>query len=278
MKVKKNLNIFNVTNRADPLLDELYCQPAGVGKENFPENYLDCKSGDNIMDKDPYYAEYVFHYWFWKNQLKNYDEDSWVGFCQYRRYWLKENCEPNLIITRENLKNNILSSIPLAWTNHDSVIAKRIYVDNPKFMKFIKKGFKNFIKDPTIIFDRKKQNVKLHFDMFHGYGKLDKAIDLLDIKERDNFREYVNKNTFFNPHHMVISHPKIMNEWFRSVFSWFLKCEDVFVFKNLLGYEKRFYGYLGERYLSYWFNKYTSPIEWPWVFVDMNNGKRTDVK
>ena len=23
-------------------------------------------------------------------------------------------------------------------------------------------------------------------------------------------------------------------------------------------------------------NKYTTPIEWPWAFVDMNNGKRTD--
>ena len=33
---------------------------------------------------------------------------------------------------------------------------------------------------------------------------------------------------------------------------------------------------MAERYLSFWFNKYTTPIEWPWAFVDMNNGKRTD--
>ena len=48
-------------------------------------------------------------------------------------------------------------------------------------------------------------------------------------------------------------------------------------FKNLTGYEKRLYGYIGERYLSYWFNKYTNPIEWDWVFVDMNKGKRTNI-
>ena len=113
--------------------------------------------------------------------------------------------------------------------------------------------------------------------MSHGYGKLDKAIDLLDKKERDDFREYVNTYTFFNPNHMFISKPKIITEWFKSVFEWLLKCEEVFIFKNLTGYEKRLYGYLGERYLSYWFNKYTNTIEWPWTFVDMNKGKRTDV-
>ena len=60
------LKIFNVTNRADPLLEELYCVPAAVGKDKFPKNYLECKSGDNIFHKDPYYAEYIFQYWFWK--------------------------------------------------------------------------------------------------------------------------------------------------------------------------------------------------------------------
>ena len=272
-----NLKIFNVTNRVDPLLDELYCQPAGVGKDKFPDNYLECKSGDNIFHKDPHYAEYVFHYWFWKNQLKNYDENSWIGFCQYRRYWLKEDYDKNITINRENLKDNVLNAIPLSWKNYDAVIAKKIYVDNPKFMKIVKRGFRNFIKDPSILFNNQKQTVKLHFDMFHGYGMLDKAIDLMNNNDRDNFREYFNKSRSFNPHHMFITHPKIMNEWFKSVFEWLFRCEEKFGFNSLSGYETRLYGYLAERYLSYWFNKYTNPIEWEWAFVDMNNGKRTDV-
>tara|TARA_B100000767_G_scaffold5210_1_gene4938 strand:+ start:412 stop:1242 length:831 start_codon:yes stop_codon:yes gene_type:complete len=275
--MKNNLHIFNVTNKADSLLEDLYCEPAGVGPNIFPDHYTDCKVGENIQHKDPYYAEYVFHYWFWKNQLMDYDNDTWLGFCQYRRYWLKENFDENLLITRDNLKDNVLNSIPSVWSNYDAVVAKRVYVNNPKFMKLIKRGYRNILNDPTVIFDKKKHNVKLHFDMSHGYGKLDKAIDLLDRKERDDFREYVNKNTFFNPNHMFISHPKIMNEWFKSVFDWLLKCEDIFIFKDLQGYEKRLYGYFAERYLSYWFNKYTNTIEWPWLFVDMNNGKRTDV-
>ena len=50
----------------------------------------------------------------------------------------------------------------------------------------------------------------------------------------------------------------------------------MFSFKSLSEYDKGLYGYLAERYLSFWFNKYITPIEWPWAFVDMNNGKRTD--
>jgi len=271
------LKIFNVTNRADPLLDELYCEPAGVGKDIFPKNYLECKSGDNIYHKDPHYAEYVFHYWFWKNKLIDYDENSWLGFCQYRRYWLREGCDKNISISRKNLKENVLNTVPSSWKNYDAVIAKRINVGNPKFIKLVKKGFRNYIKDPSILFNKKKQTVKLHFDMFHGYGILDQAIDLLIEKDRDNFREYVNTNKFFNPHHMFITHPKIMNEWFNNVFNWLFKCEEKFGFDRLSGYETRLYGYLAERYLSYWFNKYTNAIEWDWVFVDMNKGKRTDV-
>ena len=78
----QKLSIFNVTNRPDPLLRNCIAFQPG-GKNNFPNNYLSIKSGDNIFHKDPYFAEYVFHYWFWKNMLKNFEDSSWIGFCQY---------------------------------------------------------------------------------------------------------------------------------------------------------------------------------------------------
>ena len=34
--------------------------------------------------------------------------------------------------------------------------------------------------------------------MHHGYGNLDKAIDVLDKKERNDFREFTRSNTYFN--------------------------------------------------------------------------------
>ena len=80
------------------------------------------------------YGEYSFYYWFWKNKLMDYDKDTWLGFCQYRRYWLKESSDQNLTITRDNLKENILRSVPSAWNSYDAVVAKRTYVSNPKFI------------------------------------------------------------------------------------------------------------------------------------------------
>ena len=45
------LNIFNVTNKADPLLDDLFCEPAGVGLNSFPDHYLNSKTGKNIQNQ-----------------------------------------------------------------------------------------------------------------------------------------------------------------------------------------------------------------------------------
>ena len=47
-------------------------------------------------------------YWIWKNELKNYKNDQWIGICHYRRFWLKENHEKR--INFNNLRNNLLKN------------------------------------------------------------------------------------------------------------------------------------------------------------------------
>ena len=40
---------------------------------------------------------------------------------------------------------------------------------------------------------------------------------------------------------------------------------------NLEGYGKmRMYTFLAERYLSFWFKKYTNYLEWPVIYYDIN--------
>jgi hypothetical protein len=78
------------------------------------------------------------------------------------------------------------------------------------------------------------------------------------------FRKFVNTSTSFNPHIMFIAKPTIAKKWFSKLFSWLFRCEKVFGFHNLSGYDTtRLYAYLAERYLSFWFKKYTKYIEWP---------------
>ena len=163
-----NLKIFCVTNLPSSKLEKLNLTLAGVGKNDFSNNYINCKNGDNIEFKEQYYSELTFHYWFWKNKLKEYSDHIWIGFCQKRRFWLKDN---NLNIKNfEDLNNNILRKVPGEWEKFDAILCDPIPVSPAKKIKIIKRGWKNILKDPEIFFNKNKQTIKLHFDMHHGHG------------------------------------------------------------------------------------------------------------
>ena len=54
-------------------------------------------------------------------------------------------------------------------------------------------------QDPSILFNKNKHSIKLHFDMFHGYGKSDQAINVMKKKDREEFMiESGIKNTGLN--------------------------------------------------------------------------------
>ena len=118
---------------------------------------------------------------------------------------------------------------------------------------------------------KKKRNIKFHFDVFHGDGNLDLAIDLLDEKNRDEFRNFVNSKTSFNPHNMFICKNKdILKNYYDALFPWLERCEKEFGFRKLKGYDQqRLYAYLAERYLSYWFKRHTKFKELPWTIVEI---------
>ena len=266
-----NLEIFCFTHIPLDDLENLGYKMAGIRRNEFPAQYITSDIGENIIEKEKYYSEYVFHYWFWKNKLKSYEDTIWIGFCQKRRFWLQKkiSTKPKNFT---DLNKVVLKEVPTEWNEYDAVIQPPMSLKEKK-MVMIKRGYRSLIKDPEIFFNEKKHTIKLHFDMHHGYGNLDKAIDLMNINDREDFREYVNTQNSFSPNNMFIAKKEIADKWFGDVFPWLFKCEEVLGFKNLKGYETRIYAYLAERYLSFWFKKYTSSIEWPWAFVDLSELK-----
>ena len=62
-------------------------EPVGLGDKYFSDNWIRDNEGENISYKNKYYGEYTFHYWFWKNKIKEIDDKTWIGFCAYRRFW-----------------------------------------------------------------------------------------------------------------------------------------------------------------------------------------------
>ena len=67
---------------------------------------------------------------------------------------------------------------------------------------------------------------------------------------------------------MFMCKKEFLKKYYESIFPWLEKCENLFGF-DLEGYGmKRIYGFLAERYLSYWFSKYCRVKEVPILFKD----------
>jgi len=262
-----SLKIYCVTNKPLKNLENSELLLAGVGQHEFTKNYIIPNNQKNIFYKEKYYSELTFHYWYWKNLLAK-ESSQWVGFCQKRRFWIKEQ-SVGLNINSSNLKDHLLINVEKDWNVINSIICNPINVSGAKKIKLIKKGWRHIIKNPKILLGNSNETIKIHFDMHHGHGNLDKAINLLNKTDREDFKKYVNKYSLFNPHIMLIAKPEILDLWFNSLFKWLEDCEEVFGFEKLEGYETtRIYAYLAERYLSFWFKKYTKYKEHPWVFID----------
>ena len=268
-----NLDMYCITDKKLNYLEKLPFNLGAVGYDNFDQRYISSNSLENIYHKEKYYSELTFHYWFWKNKLK-YTQDKWVGFCQKRRFWIDPKADLDKI-NEENYFNNLLLNIENKYKDHESIICNPIKVSGVKKMKILKRGWRNFFKEPSIFFNEDKQSILLHFDMHHGYKNLEKAIDLLSQHDRLEFYEYVEKRNFFNPNIMFIAKPHIAKKWFDELFPWLERCEKIFGFDNLKGYDTtRLYAYLAERYLSFWFKKYTKYLEFPYFTLKLRRDGR----
>ena len=83
------IKIYCVTDKPLNFLENSSLLLAGVGKNSFSDRYINSKINNPILQKEKYYSELTFHYWYWKNLLPN-ENNEWVGFCQKRRFWIKK--------------------------------------------------------------------------------------------------------------------------------------------------------------------------------------------
>ena len=247
-------------------IEDLGYIPVGLGNKQFSNSWLRDNTGENISNKNLHYGEYTFHYWFWKNKMHEIDDNTWVGFCAYRRFWGNTSSTTEIFN-----KNDFLTTVPKIWNESSVILGQNIYMDGWTVSKIFKHGLKSFIMNPKF-FLKKNWNLKLHFDSFHGYGNLEKAIELLDKTERLDFKQYMENNICYNSGNMFICKSKnLMNRYYESIFPWLKRCEDLFGFKKQDEYgAQRIYAFLAERYLPYWFNKYAKVTIWPIIFYNLN--------
>ena len=272
----KNLKIFCITLNPKHLnlIKKIGYEAVGLGEANYTSEWLQDKFGNSISYKNPNYGEYTFHYWLWKN--KKIDLNCWVGFCQYRKFWLKNKESYNLTLNLNKFdifNELLLKEISEEYNDTDVILTEEFYVNKFKLSKFIKHNLTNMIKNPELFLNKNKRTIKFHFDMWHGKGNLEKAIQKLPIKEKSDFNDFVNSEVSFNSQNMFICKDKnLLFSYYDSLFPWLEECEKIFGFDKLGSYGlKRIYGFLAERYCSYWFKKYSKIKTMPYFFKDIND-------
>jgi len=267
----KNLKMFCISLEPNHynFVKNLGYIPVGLGDKNFDDGWFRDKSGINISKKNKNYGEYTYHYWIWKNYLDKLN-DEWIGFCQYRKFWSLKKYKTE-DINFNSLNSQVLKEIPNKFDEYESILGEPIFINQFRATKFIKKGLKFFVKKPLSIFSKKKRNINFHFDFMHGENNLNKAINLLEHQNQNDFRKFVNTEVSFNPHNMFICRSKQkLKDYYEALFPWLEKCEKLFGFENLKGFGKiRIYTFLAERFMPYWFRKNTKCITLPIIFYDI---------
>ena len=135
----KNISFFCLTLNPDhkEMIEKLSLIPVGLGEKKFSSNFFSDKDGLSISEKNPFYGEYTFHYWLWKNYLDKI-QTPWVGFCQYRKFFVK-NKIINKNIEFSELKDQLFLRIDEKEKDFDCILGSKFSVQNYKlsFLKII---------------------------------------------------------------------------------------------------------------------------------------------
>ena len=198
-------------------MDKINYQPVGLGSGNFPKNWITDRTGDNISKKNKYYDMYTFHYWLWKNKLSLLDDNKWVCFSTYRRFW-SNYLDTNL---QNELKDRIIQNIPSEWDGYETILTEPTDLRNFKVSKMIKKGKFLILKNPEVLFNRNTRTIKFHFDVMHKEGNLEKALKLINEKDRSDFTTYLNNETSLHAWKLICCKSKtLLDDWYKTVFEW----------------------------------------------------------
>ena len=85
---RMSVKIYAMTHKQFAVPDDPMYVPLHVGHKNAKEDfgYIGDDTGDNISERNCYYAELSGAYWVWKNVV----DVDYVGICHYRRFLMGE--------------------------------------------------------------------------------------------------------------------------------------------------------------------------------------------
>lgn len=216
------INVYIITHKKFICPDINIYKPLKVGNNNADFGYIDDSTQDNISKKNPNYCELTGLYWIWKNDI----ESDVVGICHYRRYFTK---------------GKILKSV------------KRNFLTEKDIKKYLK--YNDIILPKLEIY---KESAYEQYCQNSGFSKdLDAVRKIIEKKFPDYVKSYddvMKKNKMFQ-YNMMICDKKTYNEYCEWLFSILFELEKKVDLAQYNNYQKRIYGFLGERLLNVWVYK-----------------------
>ena len=192
-------------------------------------NYEYENNGINISNLNKYCAELTGIYWVYKNKIMHHNNDDWIGFCHYRRFWL------NSLLKKKKSFSNIYSKLLL---NQISSL----------------NDYETMLVDPIYL---KNENVIDHFKNNHGKEIFEFLHEILDDKLYEEFLNF-GYNRKFSACNMFITKPKIFINYCEIVFPLIEKLLKECLNKNLcVGKNLKLPAYFIERFTPYWFEKHS---------------------
>lgn len=258
--------MFCMTHRKMSYLDKLNVEPVWVGITHNPGYNHSHDTGDNIAWKNNTFAELTGQYWVWKNIMPKINDESYLGFCHYRRFF--ENPEgghsvKSVYCTSDSYKGTDLSRLENSFKLYNWRVGLHPEVEFELNIKNLPRALiKGLIRAPG-----KKLTIVENYQLRHYKKDLIQSIDLLPSGMREAFKKNVYQSTSLCPCNMYVTKKNIFNEYFEILFPWLFKCEQFISCKNYNDHQRRVFGFLAERFSSFYFRRHASSVQLPVVLI-----------
>jgi hypothetical protein len=239
--------MYCVSNKPIFWLKNSQITPIYVGSLSASIDGLNDRNGDSIWEKNASYCELTAMYWIWKNIIKKKQVHEPIGFCHYRRFFSPSQNfwgtihEVNSVDYQPYYEKIVQSSIDAILPNP---ITTR--VDPGRVIDLVLSGMFRY--------PYQKITLREHYEILHIGDDLSAATALLPAFLRRGFEEHLDKSVL-HPCNMVIAQPNILDDYFSILFNWLEKVEAVISLSGRTACQKRVFGFLAERFCSFFFSK-----------------------
>jgi len=196
-----------------------FYRPIVVGGNRLELNtndYLFDNEGDNISNKNAYYSEITAFYYLYKN---NYDEI--IGFCHYRRYFIRSMIFYLVGGLRHSLLNKSYTDRILK--SYDIIVPKKTNLKNSLWENYSSYHFEKDLSLTEIILER----------LYPDY--------------LGSFNYVMRKQKFIHHFNMLVTKKNIFNEYSDWLFNILFELEKKIDTNGYSEYQMRVLGFLSER-------------------------------